>query len=390
MHKQNKNLEMADDILNNIEFIDTSESDVSIFEKLGEDVTTNTDTEKKEKESDVPDKVIPKVIDDSNTIKNDDIKSENNGDNIFTPYAQSLKAEGALPDSFDENGATLNSIKDALYENVYKPLTETAEHDAEEYKNNLFRDKGLDEESLKVAQLYISGVDPRFMDALYSLNAMSSLQIEDNGEIDEEVLLSNRRKVIRAKMILNGKNSEEIDSYLEYVFDNDKDEAEAKLAKKEIETEKANIINKKEKEKQERIDNDKKTTEKLVTSYKDEIKNGTWSVDSKQFEKDLFEPTEYLSIKKEDGKTFTSKVPKMAKIFYEKNIRIMPLNNTKEGIASYIKTIHDLLYGEKPIDKSKKEEIDPIKSFVNGGNKRFIVDNKYEDDFEIDFTEINR
>lgn len=386
--------DLNNDILTNIQFIDTSANEVSLFEKIDEPVVP-PDHKEKEGTEKIDEPVVPlKQKEKEGTEKEDeDVTDEN-----ISAIAKVWKESGLLPENFDDKKVNIDSLKNGVYEHLYIPLKESVESEIAEYKNKLLVEEGIDEETIKIARIYNSGIDPRYMDSLFSLDNLANTPVEENSKlddntyIDEETLLENRRRVIRAYKTIKGDTKEEIESALEYIFDNDKDEKEAKLAIEGIKNARLRLINDREIARKNAIAKDKENQDNLITLYKDVINTGSWDVESSKFIKDVFDATEFIQVHQESGKV-TRKVPLLTKVFYDKNIRILPINDTKEGLASYIKVLHDVLYGTtNKIEKLKND--DAISELVKGKKvtKHTIVDDEHDDKTidDINFVEIYR
>ena len=102
----------------------------------------------------------------------------------------------------------------------------------------------------------------------------------------------------------------------------------------------------------------------------------------------MFDKTEYIQLKGEDGKVQTTKVSKLTKVLYDKKISITPIDTTEEGVKSYIRALHDILYGQKLEKISEKP--DPLKSFIETKKQsRFVkepgeeIDDNFFDNIKL-------
>ncbi len=347
------------DIFSDIEM--EHEGDIDIFD----------DKEEKDPQENISEENTNDIDVDANDNKeNDDVKlgtdvgNEDSGidDEVVEALAIEWKEKGLLPDDFQAKD--IDELKSGVYSYIYEEEKKAAETEVSILKEQLFKDEGISEEALKVAKIYINGGDPNVFDAMQVLNNSLSLPINEDDVEDYDKLVENRKNVIRTYLRVKGENEDDIESRLEYIVDNDKDEEEAKKAVKKLKEIKRNYIAQEEKKIDDAKKNQQKKNEKLQNTIKDIFKNEDWGIETNVLTEDFFTKTEFLKTKDKEGKTIVVKVPKVAKILKDNNIRIVPLSiDSDEDVKKYIKAITQIVYGDKKSKtgkKSSKKGLDKI------------------------------
>lgn len=292
-----------------------------------------------------------------------DLEDSNDVDNIsdipFAQFTKSWKTAGLLSDSFTLPDKTdISSFKEAIFNDIYTPLKEAAQAQAEEELEQARRDKGL--HIIEVAEKIMNGVSPTTIADGVIIDGLISLDIDS----DTDEAIANREKLIRTMHQLNGLTPKRIDKLVEISQNDDEDLADAKEAKdylKKI---------KQEKEQQEIVANKRKQDEQelainnFYSMIKDTIDKGLIAngVNKDKFYKDITEPSVYVDVYNGDN-TVKRKFTKFQEAQKNMGVIITPTNEAvaSKNIIPYLETVHKLLYGavtESDLKKKIKKEVE--------------------------------
>ena len=284
----------------------------------------------------------------------------------FAEFAKSWKSAGLLTEDFklpEKND--INSFKDAIFDNIYTPLKEAAQSQAEEELESARKEKGL--HVIEIAEKIAKGVsvttasDGEIIDRLISLDTDS----------DTDEAYENREKLIRTMHQLNGIPEKKIEKLIQMSQDDGDDIEDAKEAKEYLkklkvskEQEEMELAKKREDEYKAGVDNYQNMIKSIID--KGEINEG---VNKESFYKDLTELTVYVDVNNGE-KNIKRKFTKFQKAQMDAGVVITPTVDAvnKKDVKRYLELAHQLMYGaatkEKIKEKVKKELEDDLDNFL--------------------------
>lgn len=309
-------------------------------------------------------------------------ETEETPDIPFDEFAKSWKSAGLLTEDFKlPEKKDINSFKDAIFENIYTPLKEAAQSQAEDELETARKEKGL--HVIEIAEKIAKGVSMTTASDGEIIDRLVSLDIDS----DTDEAFENREKLIRTMHQLNGISEKKIDKLVQMSQDDGDDVDDAKEAKEYLKKLKANkeqeemeIAKKREDEYKAGVENYQNLLKSLID--KGEINEG---VNKESFYKDLTEPTVYVDVNNGE-KNVKRKFTKFQKAQMDAGVVITPTVDAvnKKDVKRYLELAHQLMYGavtkEKIKEKVKKEVEDELDSFLT---KRKPTKLNQSDFFEV-------
>jgi hypothetical protein len=295
----------------------------------------------------------------------------------------SWKKSGLLPKEF-EAPETVVDFKKALQDQIYAKEKEAVERQVQDYKEQLLKEKGYDEQTLTVAQNIARGASPETAQQSVSVKSLSDLEIED----DTDEAYENRVKLIRAMYKFKGMEDEDVEALVQRAQDTDTDLQKAKDAKSFLVKVIQDKIDAEAKAEEDRQNEFKSVADKFNSEVKSTIDSGdvVKGVNKDKFYSDLYEATENLTVPGQDGKPTTVKVSPWAAKLYNMGISITPVNIkdlTGDKLKEFLTLAHTILYGssvQDTVEQGVEDELDKLLKARNSGE--YEADD--EDTFEFE------
>lgn len=295
-----------------------------------------------------------------------DEEDNTSADIPFDEFVNSWKSAGLLSDDFTlPDKPTIKAFKDAVFDNIYKPLKEAATSQIEDDYEQLKAEKGL--HVIEIAEKIAKGVSPVTASDGEIIDRLVSLDIDS----DTDDAVANREKLMRTMHQLNGVSEKKIDKLVQMSQDDGEDIEDAQEAKTYLKK----LKQTREAEEIAAEDRRKKDYEESVGAYytmieglinKGEIMEGA---NKSEFFKDLTEPSVYVDVDTGERK-MKKKFSKWQKAQMDAGVVITPTVDAvnKKDIKKYLEIAHQLMYGEagkkKLKEKVKKEVEDELDAFL--------------------------
>lgn len=291
---------------------------------------------------------------------------ESTEDIPFNEFITSWKSSGLLSKDFKlPDKPTITAFKEAIFDDIYKPLKEAAESKAEDDYEQAKINKGL--HTIEIAEKIANGVSPTTASDGEIVDRLISLDIASDTDESYE----NREKLIRTMHQLKGVSEKKIDKLIQMSQDDGEDQEDAEEAKKFLK----NLKETKEAEEIEMERRRKEQYEEGVKSYYNLIKglidkgDIIEGVNKDTFFSDLTEPSVYVDIDNGERKV-KRKFSKWQKAQMDAGVVITPTVDAveKKDVKKYLEMAHQLMYGDSSKkrlkEKVKKEVEDELDSFL--------------------------